>query len=281
MKLNINKFNVTPKNMGFNLCVFGSLPEDVKSWCEYHNFTIQPGEKYNNILLSGEVDFDKIFEPYTTFEYFDGFSPNLNKHLHLGHLSNLIIAKSIQKLGITKQTIAILGDTLEGAVSEEDALKKYNDYLTEFDYHINEIFFASEQVLTNDFLVDGTGEYEGTNVFLIDDEKIVGIKSNGSTSYFYQDVALAQKLNASTLYLTGCEQNNHFNILHKLYPQVEHKGLGLVLIKGKKMSSSEGNVYFAEDVMNQFKETFPGNDKLAYNVLAGQILKYSLSRTST
>ena len=170
-----------------------------------------------------------------------------------------------------------MGDTLEGAVKEEDALKKYNDYLSQFDFNVDEVYFASEQKLSNDFLIDGEGDYADTKVFNIDGEKVVGIKSNGSTTYFYQDVALAQVLSAPTLYLTGFEQNNHFNLLKKLYPDVEHKGLGLVLIKGKKMSSSEGNVYFAEDIIQEVKDKFDGNEKLAYNVLAGQILKYSLS----
>lgn len=254
-----------------------SFPDDVKSWCEFHKLEIQIGEKYSNIILPEGIDFNLIFEPYKTFEYFDGFSPNLNKHLHLGHLSNLILAKGIQKLGIVNKTIAILGDTLEGVVEKEDALSKYKNYLSEFDYKIDELFFASEQKLSEDLLIDGKGEYEGTKVFNLGDEEIVGLKSNSSTTYFYQDVALAQKLNSPTLYLTGFEQNNHFNSLKKLFPDIEHKGLGLVLVKGKKMSSSEGNVYFADDIIKEVKDKFPGNDELAYNVLAGQILKYSLS----
>ena len=277
MKININKVNVTPKNMGFNFCVFGLMSEDVKAWCEYHGFQIETSEKYSNIILPDMVDFNSIFETPKHFKYFDGFSPNLNKHLHLGHLSNLIIAKAIQKLNISDETIAILGDTLDGAVEKEDALSKYKNYLHKFDYNLNELFYASGQKLSFNFLIEGTDEYVGTKIFDLKDEKIVGVKSNGNTTYFYQDVALAQKLNAPTLYLTGFEQNNHFNSLKKIFPSIEHKGLGLVLIKGKKMSSSEGNVYFAEDVLNHFKEVFPGNDKLVYNVLAGQILKYSLA----
>ena len=154
MKIHINKVNVTPKNMGFNFCVFGSMPEDVKAWCEYHNFQIQSGEKYSNIILPNMVDFDSIFETPKQFKYFDGFSPNLNKHLHLGHLSNLIIAKAIQKLNISDETIAILGDTLDGVVEKEDALSKYKNYLQEFDYNLDELFYASGQKLSFDFLIE-------------------------------------------------------------------------------------------------------------------------------
>jgi arginyl-tRNA synthetase len=255
-----------------------SYPDEVKAWCNFHNFKIEnPTGKYTNIIIPDDVVYEDIFESYQKFEYFDGFSPNLNKHLHLGHLSNLIIAKAIQNLGITNKTIAILGDTLTGVVDKEDALIKYKDYLSSFNYSLDEIYFASEQKLIHDLLIDGEGDYAQTKVFNLGDEKIVGIKSGGSTTYFYQDVALAQKLNASTLYLTGLEQSNHFNSLKKIYNNVNHKGLGLVMIKGKKMSSSEGNVYFAQDIIDEVKQKFEGDEKLSYNVLSGQILKYSLS----
>lgn len=39
-------------------------------------------------------------------------------------------------------------------------------------------------------LSDGEGEYTGTEVFNINNNKIVGIKSDNTTSYFYQDIAL-------------------------------------------------------------------------------------------
>ena len=60
-----------------------------------------------------------------------------------------------------------------------------------------------------------------------------------------------------------------------MFPYVEHKGLGLVLIDGKKMSSSNGNVYLVEDIFKLLKEKFE-DEKLCYNIIAGQILKYSI-----
>jgi arginyl-tRNA synthetase len=132
-----------------------------------------------------------------------------------------------------------------------------------------------------DKMVPGEGDYEGTMVFDLGDEKIVGVKSDGSTSYFYQDVALADMLDAPTLYLTGHEQNGHFNNLHKLYPNTQHIGLGLVKLmvetkmgdKEVKMSSRDGNVIFFSDLIEDCLKLFNNDWELVYNVLAGFILK--------
>lgn len=122
-------------------------------------------------------------------------------------------------------------------------------------------------------LEDGEGNYEGSKIFNLGNEKLVGIKSKGDTTYFYQDVALASHLNDTTLYLTGTEQDNHFNSLNKLFPQTNHIGLGLVLLDGKKMSSSDGNVIYMNDFIDDLMSKFNNDIHLVYNIIAGQILK--------
>jgi len=271
MKIDINKIKITPEKLGFNFCQFGELTEEVKSWVDFWKFKTEKSGPFTNIIV-GDIDFELIFNESVSYDYVDGFSPNLNKHLHVGHLSNLVIANAMQKLGIGKEFIAILGDTLDGEVNKSDALSSYQKYCQEFNYKVDKIFYASDMKLKDDILKEGEGDYLGSKVFDLGDEKIVGIKSSGLTSYFYQDVALAQHLNSSTLYLTGFEQDNHFKSLKKLFPSTNHIGLGLVLLNGKKMSSSEGNIILLKDFINQLLEMF--NDiKLVYNILAGQILK--------
>lgn len=281
MKLALNKIKQIPKNLGFGFCVYGKPTDEIVEWSKLNNLVLQDSGQFTNVLLNDNTNIEDIFETPRIFEYGDFFSPNLNKHLHLGHLSNLIIAKSLQSLGLAKSTIAILGDTLDGAVSKEDALNKYNEYCKQFGYNINNIYFASEQTLKNNSLLsNGEGEYEGTKIFKINEnDSIVGIKSNGSTSYFYQDVALAENLNAPTLYLTGTEQIPHFNSLKQLFPNVNHIGLGLVLTDGVKQSSSAGNVIFMEELLQLVKGKFNDDFKLAWNILAGFILKYDLPST--
>ena len=275
MKLNVNKIKQIPPHLGFGFCQWGNLTNEVKEWISYWKFKTEKSGSFTNIIIPETQNLFECFETPKSYEFVDGFSPNLNKNLHIGHLSNLVIANSFQKLGIGKNFISILGDTLEtGNVDKETALKNFKDYCKGFGYSIDKIFFASEMKLKDDsLLVDGVGDYEATKVFQIEDEKIVGVKSNGKTSYFYQDVALAQHLNDSTLYLTGFEQDNHFKSLETLFPKVNHLGLGLVMLNGEKMSSSKGNVLYLNDFISELLSKFNNDIKLVYNILAGKILQ--------
>jgi arginyl-tRNA synthetase len=279
MKISINKIKIIPKTLRdeFGFCVFGEPSDEVKSWIEYHGLETSQSGHFTNINVKPEVKLSDIFEVKTPFKYMDGFSPNLNKKLHLGHFSNLVLAKTFKSLGICKDTVSIFGDTLDGSVSKEDALLYINEFIaTNFEYKPSKTFYASEVKYNGTLLEDGEGKYEGTKVFKVGKEKIVAVKGDGSTTYFCQDVALAESLDAPTLYLTGQEQCNHFRILKGLFPHIEHVGLGLVKVSGKKMSSREGNVILMEEFIDEVIKHFEKTDfKLAYNIFAGFILKSS------
>jgi arginyl-tRNA synthetase len=282
MKIDINKIKVAPSQFGFNFCVFGVPTDEVMQWCQYWKLDIQKSGPYTNIILNKNLNISDAFNVPEIYDYVDGFSPNLNKHLHVGHLSNLVIANAFQKLGIGKEFIAILGDTLDGQVQKDDALKTYHKICSDFGYNVDKIFYASNMKMKDEsILKDGEDDYIGSKVFDIDGEKIVGIKSSGSSSYFYQDVALAQHLDASTLYLTGLEQENHFNSLKKIQEKTNHIGLGLVSLDGKKMPSSDGNIIFLSDFINDLLLQFNDDIKLVYNIIAGQILKSSTSSSKS
>ena len=263
MKIAINNLKEIPKEFSndFGLCVYGTPDNQVSSWIEFHGFKTEKSGPCTNIYI--DKDLSSIFISPKKYEYLDGFSPNLNKHLHIGHLSNLVLAKSFKALGVADKTIAILGEALE-------AFKKY---CLNFDYKVDKIFMASDMKFEDDILQDGSDEYAGTKCFNINGEKIVGIKSDGTTSYFYQDVALATMLNSSTLYLTGNEQNAHFKNLKAIFPMIDHVGLGLLKINRGKMSSRIGNIITASDLLNFMMDMFDGNTKVVYNVFAGYILK--------
>lgn len=273
MKIDIKQIKTTPPNLEFNFCVFGEPNEQITKWVEHWGFKTEKSGPFTNIILFEDVKLSDIFNINDPYKYVDGFSPNLNKFLHIGHLSNLVLAKSFQKLGIGEEFIAILGDTLSTPEQTEDHLTHYKGYCDTFGYDVSKIFMASQVKCDESILVDGEGDYEGTKVFDLGDEKIVGKKGNGKTTYFYQDVALAEELEESTLYMTGNEQDNHFNSVKKIHPHVNHVGLGLVQTKEGKMSSSLGNVVLLGDVIKLLSEMFDGDLKLVYNVLAGQILK--------
>lgn len=275
MKINFTDVKIVPSDidMEFGICVYGKPNEKIQEWINYWNLSTSDSGQFTNIEIP--EDFEKMFELHDPFVYMDGFSPNLNKNLHVGHLSNFVIANALQHMGVTKNTIAILGDTLEG-LDHAEAYMKFTEMCEKFKYGIDEIYYASEQKLNED-LVEGEDNYEGTKIFeLPSGEKMVGIKKTGESTYFYQDVALAKTLNDSTLYVTGHEQNNHFEQLNSLVNNdIQHAGLGLVLIDGKKMSSSEGNVIFLEEMFDILGKEF-NDEHLIYNILSAQFLKSNL-----
>lgn len=275
MKIDINKVKVVPKSIsnGFELCVYGKPPDDVQEWINRNSFHVSSAKNYTNIVIPSKIKLSDIFLDSKQFEWMDGFSPNLNKKLHIGHISNLVISKAFKSLGVCKKAVSIYGDTLEGEVKLEDALLSLNNYLKNFQFIADKSLMASQVKYNGNLLKNGTGDYEGTKIFEIGKTKIVGIKSNGQTSYFYQDVSLAELLNAPTLYLTGKEQISHFEMLKKLFPNTTHIGLGLVKISGLKMSSRIGNVILIDEFIDQVKDSFNNDLQLIYNVFAGYILK--------
>ncbi len=122
MKITADKVKITPPKFGGGLCVYGNPSEEVLQWCSENGIQRQYCDPFTNLILPKDIIVEDLFEHPDPYEYLDGFSPNLNKHLHLGHLSNMVLAKAFQAIGTAKNTIAILGDTLSGQVSKEEAL---------------------------------------------------------------------------------------------------------------------------------------------------------------
>jgi len=274
MKININLLKITPNSTSKNLEVGLYGPSDlvIDAWAKHHQLKISTLNGYTNIEIHDQINLSDLFIKSIPYEWLDGFSPNLNKKLHIGHLSNLVLAKAFKNLGVCKNTVSIYGDTLKEGLDKSTALSLLRSYQDSFDYHPEKEFMASEVKCNDKLLIDGEGDYKNTKVFNIDGTKIVGIKSDQSTSYFYQDVALAETLGGFNLYLTGKEQENHFSLLQKLFPHIKHIGLGLVKISGKKMSSRTNNVVLIEELINYLNKDF-SNLQLIYNIFAGFILK--------
>lgn len=275
MKIDIDKIKQIPKEISeeFGLCVYGKISDEIKAWMEFHGMQPHNMGNYTNIYTDKNII--DLFNHPKKFKYLDGFSPNLNKHLHIGHFSNLVLAKAFKSMGVAEKSVAILGDTIDGEVNKDEALNMYEKYCTDFNYPLDYTFMASMMVLEGSELEDGEEIYAGTKVFNIEGKKVVGIKSDESTSYFYQDVAFAQMLQGNALYLTGSEQVQHFDDLKKLFPNIHHIGLGLVKTKSGKMSSRLGNVIWMEDILSMLMNNFNNDKNLCYNVFAGFILKSS------
>ena len=281
MKISYKQLSLIPKeiNPNFGFCIYGPVYEEIKLWTEYHKLAVEVHDKYTNIYIPEGILIQDLFSDLQpkVFEYMDGFSPNLNKNLHIGHLSNLVLAKTFKSLGVVKKLVALLGDTLPiESVTKKEALDNLYKFLLDFKIDYDKVYFASsmEYFATDLNLIPGEDQYVGTQVFsLPDGNKIVGVKSDGSTSYFYQDAVLASLLQSNTLYLTGSEQTNHFVQLKTLYPHIEHIGLGLLTLNGSKMSSRLGNVIYIQDFIDSILLEFNNDIQLVYNVCAGFILK--------
>jgi len=98
------------------------------------------------------------------------------------------------------------------------------------------------------------------------DHKLV-LRSNGTTVYITQDLALAyQKLadfgEASSIYVVGNEQDYHFKVLFEILRRLGlakpeglyHLSYGMVELPSGKMKSREGTVVDADDLLEELKE---------------------------
>lgn len=287
MKININDIRIMPESIGqgFNFSVFGQPSAEIVEWAQTWGFRLESGMgmqgnnplPFTNILIPKSYDLRPCFHEREPFVYVDGFSPNLNKHLHIGHLSNLIIAKALQCHGVGQNWVALLGDTVEEKhdVSLEDGLQSYHIHCANFGYRVDQEHMASSMQLPDEMLEEGEEEYAGTKILTINGRKKVGVKSGefgNVTSYFYQDVAFAKMLGKPTLYITGNEQADHFAFLKEAYPHIEHFPLGHVTLGGKKQSSRDGNAIMLTDVISMLMEKFK-DIHVAYNSIAGLILR--------
>lgn len=277
MKIELDKIRTTP-GLGFSFCVYGEPSEEVKEWAAKWGFPMKPSGSFTNFVVPKGYDLSECFVLPKPYAYLDGFSPNLNKHLHIGHFCNMILAKAMMGIGIADQTVAILGDTLKGEIDAHEAKSAFNKYCKDFDYTVERTILASGVHLTEDLekilLVPGEGEYKGTMCFSFDSGKVVGLRQDGSTTYTYQDMALAYMIKDPYLIITGAEQKEHFIKIKELCNWVNHIPMGLVLNNGVKMSSRAGNVIMMQEIIDELLEEFKSME-LVYNVVAGKMLHYS------
>lgn len=208
----------------------------------------------------------------------DGFSPNLNKELHIGHLRNLALAKSLSKLFPGSRMVAMLG----AAVGiDPGAERKLNEWFDFVDYH-PEIYYDDRLILPESVVLEpGSGDQEGCLVWEGPNGPVIVQRSNGKRTYAYHDLAFTNTVHP-THYVTGEEQLDHFKSLGL---GDKHLGMGLVLgALGKKMSSRSGHDMSAREALDclieRIKET-PEPTKLAWNIFAWNFLKANREKNIT
>jgi len=286
MQINPNLFKVSPcKNF---ICVYHmNYTEEIQQWQLFHNIESITSGNYVNFKLGDLHNMDSLFEQITYPDYIDGFSPNCNKELHIGHLSNLIIGKAITCLFKNWPFTEIMFTTNLVKNFSEAYRKKIEALLTEFKYQPNYYPYIKE--IINDYedykipLIKGEGTYENTLIIDLNGSKKVCFKADGSSTYLMEDITILHGLIKPVWYVTGKEQAEHFAYLkeyaktHLNADLVTHIPCGLVLLGGTKMSSRTGKITLAEELINEVAIMFDNNRLLAYNIIAGQILQSSFS----
>lgn len=234
-------------------------------------------------------------QPYEVKENYviDGFSPNLNKSLHVGHLRQLAVANSLKGLlNLGKKTakfVSLLGASQGVYKFATDALNDWFEFLN-FE---SELYY--DVLMPRDMVECRRQEYKDGVSMLLEEHEcpwvwdgpngiVIVKRADGSPLYAFHDLVFA-KLVSPTHYVTGAEQREHF--LNLGFGD-KHLPMGLVLgSDGKKLKSrpmKDGiptDSPKAEEIMTEVVgnlEECPEKRKLAWNVLAWNFLQVSRSQ---
>ena len=197
----------------------------------------------------------------------DGFSPNLNKALHVGHLRNFCVALSLSRLlGKDARMVAMLGAAIGENPGALDSLKSFfaaHEYTPE-------LYKDLELPAPNLTFQDGKGEQEGAKVF--GNPSVIVIRSDGRPTYAYYDLALADFIQP-THYITGAEQKEYFQSLGL---NKGHLSMGLVLgMDGKKIKSRTGDALSLDEALEMIEHALQpseANKDIAWNIACGNFL---------
>lgn len=213
----------------------------------------------------------------------DAFSPNLNKSLHVGHLRQLALARSLRGvLGHDPggKFVALLGAGLgvyKYAKNELDDWFSFVGYNPEIYYDV--LMPRDEDIVPRHKVQDPESHHDGAEVWYGPKGPVVVVRSDGRPTYAFHDIAFAKTV-APTHYITGAEQKEHFE---NLGLGEQHLSMGLVLgPDGKKMKSRTGDSVSAAEVLSEIEKRLdpscPEPRKLAWNVLAWNFLHTARSQ---
>ncbi len=139
----------------------------------------------------------------------------------------------------------------------------------EFDYYTGESFYMKEVPVLVEKLKEKKllEESEGANIINLKDYNMppcLITKKDGSSIYHSRDIAAVlyrkqQYKFDKCIYVTGTEQNLHFAQVFKVvelmgyewHQELMHVPYGLVSLKGAKLSTRNGNIIYAEDMLNE------------------------------
>ena len=157
----------------------------VKAWLEKHELLKTHRVGHDILIDISEYNLADIFQHGVDYMYIDGFSPNQNKQLHLGHLANFVLARAMS--GLMEDTTPLyIKNNVPGI--EGKYVQEIKEFMSKNDYHphtFDPSFYAKEYASVSWFkkivrrikkyepeikLVtiseDEDAKYAGTNVYL-------------------------------------------------------------------------------------------------------------------
>jgi arginyl-tRNA synthetase len=294
-----------PANRGVGFFSTERLPEFASNYREEN-----VGRYWNYYVTPLCQEWPKI-SPIETKKYvIDGFSPNLNKSLHVGHLRQLALAKSLDcMINNTDTGTKVIYDfptqnrweakfvSLLGASQGvyQYATQQLNEWFNFLDFHPElhyDVLMPRDQeivprhktkmpvkdLVATDFNGNPFEHEEECEVWDGPNGPVIVVRWDGRPLYSFQDIAFAKTVNP-THYITGMEQKEHFA---NLGLADKHLPMGLVLgADGKKMKSRSGDSVTAQEIIEQIiskLDATPEPKKLAWNVLAWNFLHISRSK---
>ncbi len=256
-----------PDAIGVGFSCGSPMPEDLAKGYRLE----QIGRYFNYHVTPERYDWPLTYDK-PKWQCFDGFSPNLNKQLHVGHIRNLAIANSLSQLfkPNNSQFVALLGHSLGVLPEALDNLNRWFDLVGYHPEKFSDIEISERAKIKG---TPGEGEQAGCEVYAGPLGPVIIRRSDGRPTYAMHDLAF-QRIIGPTYYLTGGEQAEHFKSLGLAD---KHLPMGLVLdpVTGKKMKSRDGTALTAEDalkmVIDRLEKTYDP-EGLAWNVLAWNFL---------
>lgn len=289
------KFGVgfTIPDSDFDNLESGLLHKHLK-WIESYGYQ-KVGDHHNYYVTSKNWSWpNEIQIPDTKF-VIDGFSPNLNKSLHVGHLRNLAIANSLSKIlsfdhrGVESHCykakfVAMLGASLGVKKFAIDGWRYWTNFLNYKPEEYFDVALPDDLIKTHDHeslpqvVNDSTSVIEdATQKAQIWDGPNGGVivkRSDGKPLYAFHDLSFAAYV-GPTHYITGHEQKEHFS---NLGLGDKHLPMGLVLGEdNKKLKSRTGDAIAATEVVDMLTNRLEGDldvkTRLAWNILAWNFLR--------
>lgn len=262
-----------PLKYGIGFVSNEQLPENLSSGYRYE----QSGPYHNYHVSSGRYHWPIKYELDKQKRIVDGFSPNMNKELHVGHLRNLALANSLSNIfspihGYDTKFVSLLGCSLGVKL---DALKGWEKW-TKFVNFNPDVYY--DCALPQDLVKTRVDEDTSVEYWDGPYDPVIVRRSDGRYLYSFHDLSFASYV-GPTHYITGYEQKDHFKSLGF---EDKHYSMGLVLgDDGKKIKSRDGDAFSAQDAIDLLKENLestPDSDKLAWNVLSWNCLQAKRDR---